>query len=548
MKRPDIRLLLLLSLLLTACATSPESIAGNSGGLTFIHMNDTYRVADVEDGTRGGFGRVVTLIRQLQAEGREVHVLHGGDLLSPSLESQIWFGGQMVQALNFVDDLAPAYFIAGNHEFDIRDGDLAFFINAVTSSEFDWIGDNYRLKTGDEVADSSLETGFTFVAGGKIIGVFAVTLHPQDGGTERNYVEYDRDYMATARHVIAELESQGVDMIIGLTHLYMKDDILLATLRKEHPKLEFIVGGHDHEMISQAQSDDSAAIFKGSSNARVVWRIDVNFAADGDASIQATALPMDSSVAKDSSYQKLEDRWHAELLRLYPIIDVKVGTAGIRFDVTEASIRNEENPWGNLIVDVARSAFGQPESDFAFINSGSIRIDDYIADDITYEAIARTFGFPSQIRRINVSGAEFKTMMEAGYRGAGRSEGFFPQVSGFRVCVDRRKPDTERIVSLQVDSANGWAEIDSQKIYSVILPNFIFGDRDGYTIPPGARATASPPGPELKYLLLDAIVKAQFENKTVGTEVDPANPRYVQLDANRESCWGHRENGAVRQH
>ena len=537
MKRIDIRLLLLLPLLLAACASSPESNVDKPGGLTFIHMNDTYRVADVEDGTRGGFGRVVTIIRQLQAQGREVHVLHGGDLLSPSLESQIWFGGQMVEALNFLDNLAPAYFIAGNHEFDIREGDLPFFINAVRSSEFDWIGDNYRLLTGDAAADAALQTGFTFVAGGKTIGVFAVTLHPEDGGAERSYVEYDRDYMATARRVIAELESQGVDMIIGLTHLYLRDDILLATLRKEHPKLEFIVGGHDHEMISQAQSDDSAAIFKGSSNARVVWRIDVDFGADGDASIQANALPMDISVAKDSSYQKLEDQWRTELLRLYPIIDVKVGTAGIRFDVTEESIRNTENPWGNLIVDVARSAFGQPRSDFAFINSGSIRIDDYIDGDITYEDIARTFGFPSQVRRISVSGAEFKTMMEAGYRGAGRSEGYFPQVSGFRVCVDRRKPDNERIVSLQVENTDGWTEIDSQQDYSLILPNFIFGDRDGYTMPPAARETASPPGPELKYLLVDAIVKAQFENITVGVEVDPENPRYVQLDAYRDVCW-----------
>jgi 2',3'-cyclic-nucleotide 2'-phosphodiesterase (5'-nucleotidase family) len=537
MKRIDIRLLLFLPILLAACATSPESNVDKPGGLTFIHMNDTYRVADVEDGTRGGLGRVVTIIRQLQAEGREVHVFHGGDLLSPSLESQIWFGGQMVQALNFVDGLAPTYFIAGNHEFDIRDGDLVYFINAIRSSEFDWIGDNYRFLSGDDVADSALETGFTFEASGKTIGVFAVTLHPQDGGTERSYVEYDRDYMATAQRVIAKLESQGVDMIIGLTHLYLKDDILLAELRKEHPKLEFIVGGHDHEMINRAQSDDSAAIFKGSSNARVVWRIDVDFDAAGDASIEATALPMDISVTKDTSYEELEDQWRAELLRLYPIIDVKVGTAGIRFDVTEESIRNEENAWGNLIVDVARSAFGQPKSDFAFINSGSIRIDDYIADDITYEDIARTFGFPSQVRRMSVSGEEFKAMMEAGYRGAGRSEGYFPQVSGFRVCVDRRRPDNERIVSLQIENTNEWMEINAQASYSVILPNFIFGDRDGYTMPPAARETASPPGPELKYLLVDAIVKAQFENKAVGTEVDSASPRYVQLGANREFCW-----------
>lgn len=545
MKRINIRLsLALLPIFLLACASNTNTGASKSGGITFIHMNDTYRVADVEDGTRGGFGRVVTVIRDLQAQGREVHVLHGGDLLSPSLESQIWFGGQMVQALNFVDALAPTYLIAGNHEFDIRDGDLAFFINALRSSEFDWLGDNYRLKTGDPAADAMLATGFTFQAGGRTIGVFAVTLHPEDGGTERSYVEYDRGYMASARRVIAGLEAQDVDMIIGLTHLYMKDDILLASLREEHPKLEFIVGGHDHEMISQAQSDDSAAIFKGSSNARVIWRIDVDFDATGDASIKATAMPMDIDVTKDSSYQDLESRWRAELLRLYPIIDAKVGTAGIRFDVTEESIRSDENPWGNLIVDVARSAFGEPRADFAFVNSGSIRIDDYIADDISFEDIARSFGFPSQVRRIEVSGAQFKTMMEAGYRGTGHSEGYFPQISGFRVCVDRSKPDFERIVSLQVDGTNGWADIDPQQDYSVILPDFIFGDGDGYQIPPASRETASPPGPELKYLLVDAIVRAQFENKTVGAEVDPHNRRYEQLDADRRSCWTDARDGA----
>ena len=310
--------------------------------------------------------------------------------------------------------------------------------------------------------------------------MFSVTLHPDEGGTERGYVEYERDYMAISRRAIAALEAQGVDMIIGLTHLYMKDDIRLASLRKEHPKLEFIVGGHDHEMISRLQSEDSAAIFKGSSNARVVWRIDVDFDAAGDASIQATALPMDLGVAKDSEYQVLEDRWRAELLRLYPIIDATVGTAAVRFDVTEESIRNDENAWGNIIADVARSAFGEPQADFAFINSGSIRIDDYIADDISYEDIARTFGFPSQVRRIRVSGAEFKAMMEAGYSGAGRSEGYFPQLSGFRVCVDRSRPDFARIVSLQVPGDNSWTEIDPEQDYSVILPSFIFGDRDGY--------------------------------------------------------------------
>ena len=34
--------------------------------------------------------------------------LHGGDFLYPSLESQLWNGEQMIEALNFLDDLADA--------------------------------------------------------------------------------------------------------------------------------------------------------------------------------------------------------------------------------------------------------------------------------------------------------------------------------------------------------------------------------------------------------------------------------------------------------
>ena len=89
------RLLALLILFLTACANTGGT--ANSDALTFIHLNDTYRVDAVEEGRRGGFGRVATLVRALKAQGRDVRILHDGDFLYPSLESQLWNGEQMVR-------------------------------------------------------------------------------------------------------------------------------------------------------------------------------------------------------------------------------------------------------------------------------------------------------------------------------------------------------------------------------------------------------------------------------------------------------------------
>src|SRR6056300_1124664 len=148
MKKIILTIVVFAAFILGACTTTPVE---KSSGLTFFHLNDIYRVGAVEDGTAGGLSRVVTLIRELQAQGRDVRILHGGDFLYPSLESQLWDGLQMVDAMNFVNAVAPLYVTAGNHEFDRRGSEQ--LVAAVLASEFAWLGDNYTFDTGDAAAD-----------------------------------------------------------------------------------------------------------------------------------------------------------------------------------------------------------------------------------------------------------------------------------------------------------------------------------------------------------------------------------------------------------
>jgi 2',3'-cyclic-nucleotide 2'-phosphodiesterase (5'-nucleotidase family) len=244
-----------------------------------------------------------------------------------------------------------------------------------------------------------------------------------------------------AEAAIEYFESVGVDAIIGLTHLYMRDDRRLAELRARHPKFVFIVGGHDHELEYSPLSDRSAAVMKG--------------------------------------------------------------------------------------------AFGAPTADLACINGGTLRIDDWTEDDILFEDIARTFGFSSFLRYTTITGAEFRKVMEAVYRGSGM-QGYFPQVSGFRICVDRSRNDGDRIVSLQVPVDNGWAEIEAETEYDLVVPDYLYSGGDGYQIP--RDRPASRPGSELKYLVLDAILKAQAEGLKIGKPVEMANPRFVELGEDHSEC------------
>ena len=242
----------------------------------------------------------------------------------------------------------------------------------------------------------------------------------------------------------------------------------------------------------------------------------VDFDAAGQATVRARQLTLDEGVALDPDYEVLAQKWRARLLEKFPFLEARVGTAALPLDGREVAVRNGESNWGNFIVDQMRGAFGRPEADLAFINGGTLRIDDYVDGDILFEDIGRTFGFSSYLRRTTLTGAEFRKVMEAGYRGAGPSKGYFPQVSGFRVCVDRSRNEFDRIVSLQVRTGEGWREI-------------------GYRIPQDRPVT--PPGSELKYLVLDAILRAQARGEAVGAPVDPGNPRYVELLEGKQPCF-----------
>ena len=98
-------------------------------------------------------------------------------------------------------------------------------------------------------------------------------------------------------------------------------------------------------------------------------------------------------------------------------------------------------------------------------------------------------------------------------------------------------PDSrfDRIVSLQVPTEAGWSEIETDREYSLVIADFIYSGGDGYVIPQDR--FASRPGSELKYLVLDAILRAQGQGKAIGEPVTRENRRYHSLDSSAEPCF-----------
>ena len=220
--------------------------------------------------------------------------------------------------MNYLDALAPLYATTGNHEFDPRTPE--HLVAAVKASRFDWLGANYGFATGDAGVDASLRKTLTFEHGDKLIGLFGLLLHPDDGGNRRDYLPFEDDYVAAARAAIRELEAAGADAIIGVTHLHMADDIRIARLRAEHPSFVFIAGGHDHEPQYSEGSATQATVMKGASNARSVWTIELTFDANGMPDIDEHLVEMGAGIASDPDYDRLDDKWRGWLLEIFPFL------------------------------------------------------------------------------------------------------------------------------------------------------------------------------------------------------------------------------------
>ena len=205
--------------------------------LRVIMVNDVYGMDNLPC--------LATAIREKSSEGVQTIVVLPGDFVSPSLLSGLDYGRGMIECLNAI---GVNYVCFGNHESDIPHPELLCRIN---ESKFTWINTNMNnLKVGKnhvpthEIVD---------VNGGRKVGILGFMLERKDtklfGGAT---IESVQD---TARHFHAELESQGVDMVIPLTHQVIEVDREFANAFKRtdgHPNencFPLLLGGHDHDVF-----------------------------------------------------------------------------------------------------------------------------------------------------------------------------------------------------------------------------------------------------------------------------------------------------------
>lgn len=433
--------------------------------VTILHVNDVYQFMPVDGGARGGLGRVLTVKKNVVAENPNTIFTLGGDTLSPSVETRTYQGAQMIDAWNALGlDLA----VFGNHEFDVKTDVL---LQRMKESRFEWLGANVYDEKKNAIFADTPPFVIREIAGVKV-GFIGLVL-PETKETSSMEASLSvRNYCSVAKDLVPKMRAAGADAVIGLTHLFMRQDKELAGCAK----FDMILGGHEHSLLQS--SANGTPIFKMTADAREVGRFDLNFdpASKRLISIDWQVIPINEAVPSAPEFASVINKYKDLLERLAEV----TGRTSVQLDALSVSSRTKETNIGNFIADSYRKAV---EADIGLVNGGSIRADLlYNPGPLTKRDVLSILPFNNPIVKVEVTGGLLKRILEHGVATSGGEEsepGRFPQVSGLVFKYDPTRPAGSRVVEVSV----GGKPLDEKASYTLATSDFLVSrGGDGYTM------------------------------------------------------------------
>ena len=464
--------------------------------LTLMHFNDDYELTPT--GNLGGMAFLAGQVDATRAQDPQALLLFAGDLLSPSVESSVFQGSQMITALDRLGVTAATF---GNHEFDRGDAALT---RGVAASRFPWLSSNVIVTASGAPFPGAVATMVTTVHGVKV-GLLGL-LTPETAILSNPGHDLTIEPVVTAARVaVARLTAQGATVIVAVTHENMSDDIALA---RAVPRLDLIVGGHDHVLWDATVGH--TLITKAQSDAHYLGVVTADVGADGRviSLVDQPELIDPNNTTPDAAMTTLVKGYEARLSRQLSVV---IGHSTTPLDARESVIRQKESGLGDFIADAMRAHAG---TDVALVNSGGIRTDAVTPPGpITRKTILSFLPFGDLLVTERISGAGLKAALENGVSQWKDAAGRFPQVSGVRFTWSPSRPAGARILSVLVDGQ----PLSPTHLYTLATNDYLLGGGDGYA---SLAAGATLIGPTGAPLVSDIVIAAVTQKGTIAPGAD----------------------------
>ncbi|MBY0147533.1 5'-nucleotidase C-terminal domain-containing protein [Neobacillus niacini] len=477
--------------------------------LSLLHTNDTH--AYVEQ-----FPKLITAVNDLRSQKENSLLLNAGDVFSGTLYFRQYSG---LADLYFMNQLGFDAMTLGNHEFDKDSATLANFIK---QAKFPIVSSNVNMTNDADLGplfNSSIggsnEQGEIFPAiikevDGEEVGIFGLTTedtaflaNPGDNIVFENAIE-------KANETIDRLEAQGVDKIIALSHLGYQPDLYLA---EAVDGIDVIVGGHSHTKLDApvvVEKEEPTLIVQANEYLKYLGVLDVTFDENGVITDYSGELKDLSAYTEDEAAKAKVAEYKAPLTELQKQV---VGSTSVALNGERADVRSKETNLGNLIADgMAAKANEFVPTYIAMQNGGGIRasIDQ---GDITLGEVLTVLPFGNNLVTLDLTGEEILAALEHSVSAPGA--GSFMQVSGLKFKYDQAKPVGERVWHVEALTAEGYEELQQDKIYRVATNAFTADGGDGY----GMFKTAKDEGRIAELYIVDFEVFTSYLEK-----VNPVSP------------------------
>ena len=479
-------------ILFSGCQHSPEKQNGNfpnvpKNSITLLSINDVYRLQDPSGQDYGGLARARGVRAQLEQQGRDVLMLHGGDFLSPSFNSRMFNGMSMVNVMSQLDGDAEAFddnmiVVFGNHEFDNDNMSEAHLLQqTIDESQFYWLDTNIHWKDNSIQSDKFRHSMLREI-NGITIGFFGIT-------TDMQHPEYINSFDSpdeTAKRYVPELRAAGADVVVALTHQWLPADRALLTLPEAH-RPDLIIGGHEH--TQQVLMINDRWILKADSDARSMVAVEIVKENNGNINIAPSIIELYTEMEKDKALDIVIQAWDqkAELefckrnSQPSDCLSKIYGSTQVDLVAEEDEFRRYETNMGNFLADSARRTFKTCGADAAMINAGAIRLNHDIGAgfDITQKHIESLFPYPTKMYAIRINGAILKQMLDHTVWNWTAS-GHWLLISGFAYMHLPELAQAKDVYMYGDDD-----ELSPQKEIIAVVPDYLISpnwDQDGYTM------------------------------------------------------------------
>ncbi|MEL7639086.1 MAG: bifunctional metallophosphatase/5'-nucleotidase [Solidesulfovibrio sp.] len=484
------------TLLLTLLLSAATALAGGDFSLTILHTNDIHahlasfdeygafcpKDKEAAGKCLGGAARLATAVARERAQGGHFLLLDAGDQFQGTLFFTKYKGEACAFFMNRLGYQAMAL---GNHEFDDGPGILANFIRSL---KFPMLAANVDVEHSQELKGLVAPYVVLDIAGRKV-GIVGATQPKADRISSPGPDVAFPAFIPSLAKAVAALKSQGVDIVIVLSHAGFSGDKKLAA---SVPGIDVIVGGHSHVLLGNGYPEavgPCPLVVDGPDGGRTYlvtagfWGrylgvLHVDFDAAGRvAKAWGNPVALDAAMPQDPATLAEVERFATPLEAYRKTV---LGQAAS--PVGAAMCRQEECAGGDLMAEALLAGGKSRGAVAALYNGGGVRAG-IAPGDVTLGDVLTAFPFPNTLVVATLSGRDLLAVLEHGVSAVGLHEGSgrFPQVAGIRFAYDLARPVGKRVTGVEVaDAAGRFALLDPNADYRLALTDFMFRGGDGY--------------------------------------------------------------------